>query len=391
MNELDLLTRLRDEIPLAEPSAAVEGIVLAGLRGEGIAGPVGLDALFSGPSGASRPSRPGATAVHASSGRRAHSRTRRRLCLAAAGVAGVVAAAAGIAAVGKGPQPTPPPPPIAWSGRVTVMPQDSGYPSVGRAHTEAQLVDYATRVAAVTPGRAPAPHDWVYIETEEANSTAGHGAFMFGPPNERIVGLQWIRVDWKEYAGLSRSIPASLPPGTKVRGQISISPGGGGTLGGWKSVSYAYLSSLPTDPAKLAAVILAANTPGMPWHTGPDNVTIFTAIQTLLTGQTDGVWIPPKLAVTMYRLLQVLPGVRFDSATDLAGRTGLGFYMVIGYYKQELVINPVTYTFMGEETVAVQAHQIVGTDGTFNIRKGQVLGWIALLQEAIVRHVGQLP
>ncbi|HEY2314582.1 MAG TPA: hypothetical protein VGH96_13285, partial [Streptosporangiaceae bacterium] len=107
--------------------------------------------------------------------------------------------------------------------------------------------------------------------------------------------------------------------------------------------------------------------------------------------QTEGAWIPPKLAATMYRLLQDLPGVKFDSATDLAGRTGLGFYMVIGYYKQELVVNPVTYTFMGEETIAVQAHQIVGTDGTFEIRQGQVLGWIALLDDAIVHRVGQLP
>jgi hypothetical protein len=385
MNELDLLTRLRDEIPLAEPSAAIEAIVLAGLRGEGLARPVGLDALLAGPS------RPRNTAGNASRGRRPRSQTRRRLSLAAAGVAGVVAAAAGIVGIGKSPQPALPPPPIAWSGRVTVMPADAGYPSLGRANTEAQLVDYATRVAAATPASAPAPHDWVYIETEVADSTAGHGGFMFGPPNERIVGLQWTRVDWKVYASLDRALPASLRPGTEVRGKLNISPGGGGTLGSWKSVSYAYLNSLPTDPAKLAAVILAANTPGVRWQTGPAGVTIFTAIERLLTGQTEGVWIPPKLAATMYQLLQILPGVKFDNATDLAGRTGLGFYMVIGYYKQELVVSPVTYAFMGEETVAVQGHQIVGTDGTFDIRKGQVLGWIALLDEAIVHRVGQLP
>ncbi|HEY2314135.1 MAG TPA: hypothetical protein VGH96_11025, partial [Streptosporangiaceae bacterium] len=96
MNELDALTRLRDEVPLVEPSAAVEGIVLAGLRTDGLAGRVGLHALLS------RPSRPGAAADGLQSTRRARSRTRRRLCLAAAGVAGVVAAAAGITAAGKG-------------------------------------------------------------------------------------------------------------------------------------------------------------------------------------------------------------------------------------------------------------------------------------------------
>lgn len=55
MNELDLLSRLRDEIPLAEPSAAVESIVLAELRSEGPAGPVGLDALLAGPGRGPRP------------------------------------------------------------------------------------------------------------------------------------------------------------------------------------------------------------------------------------------------------------------------------------------------------------------------------------------------
>ena len=164
-----------------------------------------------------------------------------------------------------------------------------------------------------------------------------------------------------------------------------------GTVGGWRSVSYSYLNSLPTDPAKLAAVILAANGIEAPRMTTQASMAIFTAIQTLLASQTSGTWIPPKLAPTMYRLLQELPGVKFDSATDLAGRTGLGFSMVIAYYKQELVVNPVTYAFMGQETVAVRAHQLVGTDGTFDIRKGQVLSWIALLDVAIVRHLGQLP
>ena len=55
------------------------------------------------------------------------------------------------------------------------------------------------------------------------------------------------------------------------------------------------------------------------------------------------------------------------------------------------MINPVTYTFMGAKTVATQAHTDVATDGTRYIKNGQVLGWTALLAEAIVRQVGQLP
>ena len=102
--------------------------------------------------------------------------------------------------------------------------------------------------------------------------------------------------------------------------------------------------------------------------------------------------IPPKLAGSMYRALQQLPGVHFDSGTDLAGRTGIGLYTVIdGWYKQELVIDPETYTFMGAKTVAIKAHKSVATDGTRYIKKGQVLGWQAPLESGIVRHRGQIP
>jgi hypothetical protein len=65
---------------------------------------------------------------------------------------------------------------------------------------------------------------------------------------------------------------------------------------------------------------------------------------------------------------------------DLAGRTGLGFYMILdGHDKQEIVINPVTYAYMGGKSVAIKDYTVTGTDGTHYIRAGQVLGWDALL------------
>jgi hypothetical protein len=360
MDELDLLTRLRDEVPLAEPSTDVEDAILMAIRA---------------PIRASAP------------GRRWQPVAWRRLTLL---TAGAMAAAAGGAAIIVSASPPATPQMIAWSGRPSAGPQISGYRSVGRARTEAELVDYAVHAAAASQARPPSPHEWVYVKTEDADSTSGSGGFLFGPPDKRVIGLQWIRVDRREYGSLG-PIPASLPPAAVVHGTISVSPGGGGTLGGWKSVSYGYLNSLPTEPAKLAAVILSDNNPRMPWYARKPNVAIFEAIQTLLLGQMQGVWIPPKLAATMYGLLRTLPSVHFDSATDLAGRTGLGLYMIDGWYKQELVINPVTYAFMGAKTVAIKAHTNVATDGSRYIKNGQVLGWTALLAEAIVRHVGQLP
>jgi hypothetical protein len=265
---------------------------------------------------------------------------------------------------------------------------------VGRATTGAQLVDFATRAADLGAQRGPGPHDWIFVKTEDTDSSGGSGGYLFGPPDKRQIAVQWIRADWGEWAS-GGSVRADKPqpaPG-KAAGHFSVNPGGPGfDLGGWKSVTYGYLASLPTDPAGLRAVILSQNNPRMPWYEPNANVAVFSTIVTLLEGQAQGVWIPRRLAAAMYRLLEQTPGVHFDSAADLVGRTGLGFYMVIGgWYKQEVVISPVTYTYMGDEEVAVRAHSDVGTDGTRLIARGHILGWEALLAEAIVQHAGQIP
>jgi len=41
--------------------------------------------------------------------------------------------------------------------------------------------------------------------------------------------------------------------------------------------------------------------------------------------------------------------------------------------------------------VAIEDHVSTGTDGTMYIKKGQVLGWEALLGSAVVQRPGQLP
>ena len=192
--------------------------------------------------------------------------------------------------------------------------------------------------------------------------------------------------------------PAGPPPGKAVTGKLKVSYGYYGpgcvasdTLGGWKSVSYSYLSSLPTAPAALEAALLAGDPPGGVIPTKPE--AIFDAIFNLLTaGESQGVVAPPKLEAALYRVLQQLPGVHFESATDLAGRTGLGFWMVTeGYLKREIVIDPVTYAPLGYKDVAIKDRTMAGLAGTRHIAKGHVLGWEALLGTAIVQRPGQLP
>lgn len=163
MNELDLLMNLRNEIPLTKPSEAVEDQVLA--------------AIGESASSAARSDRIG--------GRRSAWR---------AGAAGIISLAVAREPVG--------PSPIPWSGRPTALSGSPEQPSLGTARTEAQLVDYATRAAIIAPGHAPSPHEWVFVKDLHADSSAGSGRFLFGPPDKRILDLSWNRVDWLEWAGL---------------------------------------------------------------------------------------------------------------------------------------------------------------------------------------------
>jgi hypothetical protein len=123
--------------------------------------------------------------------------------------------------------------------------------------------------------------------------------------------------------------------------------------------------------------MLAADPPGGLIPTRED--AIFDAIYSLLSaGEFQGVVVPPKLQAALYRVLQQLPGAHFEAAADLAGRTGLGFWMVReGYLKQEVVIDPLTYAPMGYKDVAIKDHAMVGTDGTSYVKKGHVMGWAA--------------
>ena len=281
MNELELLASLRAEVP-APDSAPVEHVVMTALREQDRHPVAGRrrtqDAGQRHPSTRTRPAR-----------------TRRRWERPAlAGALGLALGAGAFAAVSlAGRQGTPPAPSlrqvVAWSGQPTAPWQDR--PSYGRADSVAQLVDFASRVAAA-PASPPKPNEWIVVKTEFADSSGGGGGYLFGPADERKVDLTWYRAGGCEVASVP-SVAASLPPARTVVGQLTIDPNGGAvgctpdsTLGGWKSVSYSYLSSLPSDPAALEQVLLANDPPN---GTMTRDDAIYDAIYTLFSdGPSQG-------------------------------------------------------------------------------------------------------
>ena len=238
MNDLKLLADLRSEVPLENGPRLGDAVITA----------IHLDGERD-----QRPVRNGAPA------RRTHRRALRPL------LAGTLAAAVGagaFAAVELSGSPASRPgggqSTVAWSGRPAAA-WPAGHPSYGRASSAAQLVAYMTKAAASAPGRAPKPDEWVVVKTEFADSSGGSGGYLFGRPDKREISLAWFS---GETCGPSASVPpvpATTAPDKTVTGTLTIGVGGqsragcpGTTLGGWKSVSYDYLNSLPTDPAALS-------------------------------------------------------------------------------------------------------------------------------------------
>lgn len=391
MNDLKLLAGLRSEVPLENGSRLSDAVIAA----------IPFDERDH------RAARHGATASHGAPVLRAPRGALRPLL---AGTLAVAVGAGAFAAVelsgspassqrpgqnpssGQGPGPGT----FPWSGRPAAAWPAVGHPSYGRASTAAQLVDYMARAAASAPGREPKRNEWVVVKSEFADSSGGSGGYLFGPPDKREISLQWFSGEPCGAAASVPLVPATTAPDTTVTGTLTVGSGGGRagcpgtTLGGWKSVSYDYLDSLPTDPAALERVLAAS---AGPVTASTREQAIFQSIATLLdAGEAQGVVVPPKLSAALYRVLQRLPGVTFESATDLAGRAGIGFSMVLeGYFKQEIVIDPDTYAYMGFKDVVIKDHAMVGTDGTRYVKVGHVMGWGALLGSAIVDKPGQLP
>jgi hypothetical protein len=372
MDELTLVARLRADLPagvdLDRPGRRLDAEISAAAAGA---------ARFAGPAAADRPAgsgagaRPAATAgsaapLHARQlpGRRGY---RRRLLVAAAAAAAVAAAV--IVAATR---------PAGLSQQPASQPRPAAAP--GPAASAAQLVAYASRAAAAGPAFAPQPHQWIYVKTELASSSGGVGGMLFGPPDERVRTTVWTRVDNQREARLEH--------GRLVFSRPNVI---GGSLEGWPRVgfpvNYRYLDSLPASPARLQAII-AANVRGQGLGPG-GGIGSFRAIQALM----ENVVLSPRLLAGLYGVLARLHGVHFDhSVTDIAGRHGQGFYTIQeGYIKDEIMINPTTYAYMGQQQIAIRAHTAHATDGTFRIRKGHVLGWDAVLKSGIVQHAGDVP
>jgi hypothetical protein len=346
MNEMELLTRLRDEVPAGPISGRAEAALLAAISNE--AAPSSETArrarfrrAMTGVPGRA-PARPAAAGTAG--------RPRRR---------GWFPALAGGTAVG-----------LAAVLGVTVAVQPGSQP-VGGGYTVAELAAHASTAAAAQPDVPPG--QWVFRRFVEG-----------GGPRPVLRYRIWTTADDATAAyrsgGKTTLIHgpfAGLPEVShaKAVGTVLV------TVTGPQLIRYDQLGSLPSSSSALRDYLLSFPLKGD--ESRPAKA--FGLIEYLLTTYV----MPPGLTSELYQVLGRLPDVTVNNhAADIAGRPGVGFDIPTGFplphrphtLSEEIIISASTFRFLGSRTIN---RPLSGST--------QVQGGTSVLQQDLVSGPGVLP
>jgi hypothetical protein len=292
----------------------------------------------------------------------------RRLVLATAAgaalVAGAVAAVAVVAPANLGANPDP-------------RSSSVGSSNIGSSNVEltrvARTIELAAAYAAAQPFTPPRPDQWIYIQTR--NLVPSAIAADKGQNSDSTLRL-WMRADGTKMAGYN--------PET-------------GLLNVWdQDNDYPALSTLPTDPAALLALLRAQlgvipsgdpmpPRPALPANEEEWSVALFGRIAHIL----DGNLLPPDVTAALWRAAALIPGVTEASET-VDGRTLTAVGRIQeGWRFEQLLLDPDTHEYVGYRSVAVQDHTYTtGPNGPVTERAGQVQWAATRLAAAIVDAPG---
>jgi hypothetical protein len=305
MTEMQLLTRFRAEVPLREPSSRAEHLLLTECQ---LAQPAPVAAPRRKPAG----------------GMGTRARVHR---LAIAGGLGVVLGAGLLAG--------------------QALPAGDA-PAVASA---ADLARHAAAAAAARP--AYRAGQWFYEQLE--SDMPRLPAAAYGAPSRNWTVQYWrtagpsggfmVREAWLDQGRLRFTGFRAWPPGM---------------------ITYRELRALPADPQALINALAVRPGPVLllgPWFnrtkfaSSPETLRVFWSIASILTS-----FIPaPRQAAELYTALGMLPGLRVDhGATDIAGRPGVAFELVIGRTRLELILNPHDFGFMGLSYVSPASRDVQG-------------------------------
>lgn len=379
MDEMNLLTVMRDEIPLAPPSSVAERLYHAGL-------PKNQESERMRARPARLRLRPGVAG--------ANGRPRSRK-LAVSGVLAAGLAAALVTA-------------LLLRGVGAPAGEPATDPSAGATISAQLLADIAGQ--AVLSQQPVKPDQWVYQKLETYS-------IPVGPPPAKAVEIetQWVMADgadvqWGPVDGHMIGGLALTGPSAKADERILAAA----------AAAYAELSSLPKDPATLEAYFArgacvryglphvsarptssggtlrfvlppASAVPTLSPLTGQDcrsseALQSYSTIQRLLS---SGI-LPPDFTAELYHALADVPGViAKKNVTDISGQAGVEFILPQSPYNENLgtILSAATYQYLGQASwyghppyVWEKSGQ---ASGTYNEE--------VLLDQALVSGPGVLP
>jgi hypothetical protein len=350
MNDLDLVTELTPQIPLPEPGD------LAGPRRR-------LAAAIAAERTDTRTRHESAKRAHLttpdslSSPRRAQ--PAKRFALTAA-----VAAAAALAAaliVVPGHRPSAPPAP----GRPAARPPGTANVAAARFFLQ------AARVTRHLPAHPPGPGQFVYTQTEGAGGVTVGRLWLSAEGNkdglEQNPGQRSFRLPPCTVA--QAQIPRKSPPGVLYPRTMKCAEDAG------------YLPSMPVNPRKLLAYLYQigiaqpGDSNGTSWATNDFGKAVDFLMQTT--------YLLPAQQAALFELMARFPGFTIvHGARDAIGRVGVGIKWIYDGAPAEIILNPVSYAYMGDRTWPAPGFHGPGADA---------YDGAALVKMAFVDRAGELP
>ncbi|WP_165975445.1 CU044_5270 family protein [Actinomadura rubrisoli] len=233
-----------------------------------------------------------------------------------------------------------------------------------------EALERAAHAAEARPFIPPRPDQWIYTEARTRTGKRPNGS-LYKDPKKTVLVRSWHRADGKATASYEG-------------GKLVLS----GTMPTTPPSDYASLAALPTEPDALLKW-LYKEMGGLGDSPEGRYATAYSMLGAILR---DNV-LPPAREAAVFRTIKRIPGVALvPGRVDAAGRPALGLGRVAeGWLHEELLLDPVTYAYLGERSVALKNHTSRGDDGSVSVRKGELQNLTVRTKAGIVDKAGQLP
>jgi hypothetical protein len=242
-----------------------------------------------------------------------------------------------------------------------------GVPAVPTA--SAEVLERAAVAAEQEPFTPPRDDQWIFTEDKLTGSEGGE-------PSRRV---QWRRADGGGFAILGEHGKLHVeeaPARVKDRERRRLGPISG------PLASYEGTAGLPSDSDELLRLVYEETE----IVTGAGS-TRHAEAYAILRGIIGQGVLPPDLKAAAYRAMKEIPGVRV-STVDVLGEPTISLALTDEWLRQEMLLDPQTYTFRGQRSTAVKTSFVAKEKAV--VEKGHTVV-DERVGEGIVDRPGQRP